>query len=636
MLPIPDQAVRQDDDRLAGACSAARLCPPICCLSTSAIPVASPGAILPATLRAALCAILGAALFAAQPASAEVRLEINGLPEALEDNVRAVVGALPADETRPVRRFLRDLDANTRTALSALGYYAADIDISTADVISTAGATEVNPDGRDVVITVDATPNDPVRVNSIDIDVAGSALGDDEFMKRLTDLPLREGDVFLSADYESIKTDVLSAAQDRGYFDLEFQVSEVSVSRQNLTANIEIAIDSGERYTFGNVLFDEEVFSDEFLNRWLTFAPGDQFELEKIGESTDNLRGSQYFDSVRVIPQRDERYGKVVPVQVSLQNRDNNQVGIGIGYQTDIGPRVSLSWEKPLINRFGHSAAVDFEVSETRQSVGFNYRIPRKDQPLTNYWGAEAGVLNEDFSEDDVSYNKTTLAVQRVTRTTHDFEQSLFLRWEHERSTVSDVDDTVDLLLPGVSYSRSRTHGKPHTTWGQSERFSIYSGSDELLSTIDFLKTTLNFRFLREFSDKNYFIGAIGLGWIESNDFDRVPASQRFFAGGDRSVRGFRYRDISPINADGDAVGGRYLEEFTIEYNRRFRDQFRWATFIDTGRAFNNYDTRYSAGAGIGFRWQSPVGSFKLDVARPVSNGDGNTPRLHISLGSDL
>ncbi len=581
----------------------------------------------------ALCLTI---LFGSQTVDAEVRLEITGLTEELEENVRAVVGTLPKDESRSVRRFVRDLEGNTRSALSALGYYAADINIDTDDVISSSGATDANPDGRDVVITINAAPNDPVRVNTVNLTITGPALEDERFMSAIPELPLIEGEVFLSAEYESIKNLILGVAQDLGYFDLRLPLSEVTVSRQNLTADVDIMVASGERYTFGNVLFDGEAFSNEFLSRWLTFEPEEPFEMDKVAESTDNLRNSGYFKSVRVIPQRDARYGKVVPVQVTLEEKDNNLVGVGIGFQTDIGPRVSLSWEKPLINRYGHSAVVDLEVSEPRQSASFNYRIPRKKQPLTNYWGLETGFLNEDFGDDTPSSFRSTLAVERVSRTTHDFQQSLFLRWENEISTFGDVEDRVDLLLPGVSYSRSRSKGDPHTRWGQAESFAIYGGSDDAFSTIDFFKTTFSFRYLREFSEKNYFIGSIGLGWIASNDFERVPASQRFFAGGDRSVRGFRYRDVSPINAAGIPNGGRYLEEFSIEYNRRFRDQFRWAAFVDVGRAFNTYDEAYSAGAGVGVRWDSPVGPFRLDVATPISDNDGGAVRFHISLGPDL
>ncbi len=590
---------------------------------------------LPAPFGAA--ALWLALLLAPLSVNAEVRLEINGLNDEQEANVRALIGTLPRDQARAVRRFARDLDDQTRTALSALGYYAADIDVNTREEASADGVTDSNPDGMDAIIVIDATPNDPVKVQTLNVNITGPAREDKDFMAALAETPLKPGDIFLSADYESIKGNYVNAAQKLGYFDLDFPVSKVSVSRRTLSADITLEVASGPRYTFGKVVFDETAFSNEFLERWLTFAPGEPFDTNQVGELTSNLRNSGYFDGVRVIPQRDERYGKTVPIQVSMTKKDENLVGVGIGFATDVGPRFSLSWEKPLINRSGHSASVDLQLSEPRQSIGFEYKIPRKRQPLTNYYGIKAGLLNEDFDDDTPEYFKSTVAIQRVSRTKSDFEQSIFLRWERERSTISDVEDTVNLVLPGISYARSRAQGRPYTIWGQSESFSIYGGSDQALSSIDFFKTTFKFRYLRSFlGRKNTFIGSVGLGWIESNDFTRVPASQRFFAGGDRSVRGFKYRDISPIDLDGDPVGARYLEEFSVEYNRRIYDRWRWAVFVDAGRAFNTYDTGYSAGAGGGIRWESPVGPVRLDLATPISSGDGNDVRLHLSIGPDL
>lgn len=586
----------------------------------------------PRTLCAA--ALWLAPVIGISQATAAVRLEINGLPDELEDNIRAVVGTLPADDPRAVRRFARDLEVEARTALSALGYYAADIEISTSDVIARGGATDSNPDGRDAVITVDARANNPVLVNIVNLQITGPAREDRQFMAVIPDIPLNKGEIFLSSDYEDLKSLIVDRAQDLGYFDLEFPVARVRVSRNALTADIDLEVQSGNRYTFGDVLFDQNAFSEEFLLRWLTFEPGDQYDVDKVGLLTENLRNSGYFNSVRVIPQREVGEDGAVPVEVTMDRKDDNLIGIGLGFATDVGPRVSLSWEKPLINRYGHSAAVDLQVSEPRQSIGFSYRIPRNNEPLTNFWGFEFGFLNED--EGDTASLLSTVNLQRVTRTTHGFTQSLFLRWEHERSTIGDDDNTTDLVLPGVSYSRSRSKGAPFTTWGQSESFSIFGGTEGLLSSIDFLKATIDFRYVRSFFEKSSFIGAVGLGWIDSNDFDQVPVSQRFFAGGDRSVRGFQYRDISPVNADGDAVGGRFLEQFTFEYNYRFFDRWRAATFIDAGRAFNDYDTGYSVGAGVGVRWESPVGPFRFDVATPISDNDGDGVRVHISVGPDL
>jgi len=557
-------------------------------------------------------------------AVAEVRLEIGGLPEELEENVRLSVGEPRDERERTLDRYVESIPALAANALSALGYFAADIDV------------DRRSDGEDTVISIAVEPNDPVRVERIELRVEGPASADGEYMPVIGTIPVRKGQVFVSSAYEGTKGVLVSRAQDLGYFDFAFTEAGVRVSRRNLSADITVVAESGPRYTFGEIIFDTDVLSDEFLSRWLPFRTDDPYESSLIGELTRNLQNSGYFQSVRVVPQRDRRYGKTVPVRVTLRRKDNNQVGLGIGYSTDDeGVRGRITWEKPLLNRRGHSASVELGLSAVRQSASFAYRVPRGRDPLNNYYSFEYGVLHEDRAE--VESFLSTMNVERVTRLEHEWTESIFVRWERERYVVADIEQTTDLVLPGVSYGRTRSKGRPFPTWGQSTAFQFLYGSRELLSTIDFYKSTVQFKYLRAVSERNTLIGAVQYGAISTNDFDRVPASQRFFAGGDRSIRGYKFRDVSPRNLDGDPVGGRYLEILNAEYNYRFADLWSAAVFIDAGRAFNEFSAPYAAGAGVGIRWQSPVGPFRVDIAHPVGDNDLDRGlRLHLSLGPDI
>ena len=503
-------------------------------------------------------------------AQAAIKLNITGLPDELEDNIKLSVGQPTSDSDRALKRYVDSLPEQASRALAALGYYSARIKVSTRQ----------GDDGPLVTIAVE--PGDPVLINRVVLRIDGPAQLDGQYMPVLGNIPLRKGAIFNSADYESTKSVLLDRAQETGYFDFRFTTNAVRVSRSQLSADIDLIADSGLRYTFGQILFDQDIFSQRFLNRWLPFTEGDPYAADKIGELTQNLQNSGYFKSVRVLPQRDRRYGTTVPVQVVLERKDNNQVGIGLGFATDTGPRTKLTWGIPRINRYGHSADAELGLSEVSQDVSFAYRIPRDNQPLYNYWGIEYGLRNAE--KDGVESFLSTLNFQRVRRLSSLWTESVFIRWERERSTLSSVESTTDLILPGISYSRNRSKGSPFTTWGQATSFQFLYGSRKLLSTIDFYKSVVNFKYLRAVSERNTLIASLQYGAISTNDFNRVPASQRFFAGGDRSIRGFGYRDVSPRDLDDEPVGGRYLEVTSLEYSYRFRDRWSVALFADGGR----------------------------------------------------
>lgn len=557
---------------------------------------------------------------------AESLVVVTGIEGDLKNNVELIAGTPPsAENRRNFRRYLSALPDQTRAAMSALGYYSADV-----KVVETT-------DGTDTTIVIKVVPNDPVIIDSITIDVLGEAREDPVFNQVMATLPLQIGAIFVSDEYEATKSALLDQAQDLGYFQFAFSKFEVRVSRKQLSANIHLTAESGVRYTFGDILFEQSLFTKAFLQRWVPFKEGDPYESSLVGELTQNLQNSGYFKSVRVIPQQDRRYGTTVPVKVDLTRKDNNQVAVGIGFVTNTGIRTKLTWAKPLINRLGHSAEMEVGLSKDLQKASFSYRIPRRNEPLYNYWGIEYGLKNESITDDNESF-LSTLNFQRVSRTASQWTESLFIRWERENFTTSNEEKTSDLVLPGVSYSRTRSKGSPFPYWGQAANIQIMGGSKRALSTIDFLKAVGSFRYLRALSDRNTVIGAVQYGAIHTNDDDysNVPVSQRFFAGGDRSVRGYRYRDLSPVDISGKAVGGRYLEVINLEYNYRFLDLWSAAIFVDAGRAFNRFSDPYSVGAGVGIRWQSPVGPFRIDIATPIDDDENNGIRVHLSLGPDL
>jgi translocation and assembly module TamA len=127
--------------------------------------------------------------------------------------------------------------------------------------------------------------------------------------------------------------------------------------------------------------------------------------------------------------------------------------------------------------------------------------------------------------------------------------------------------------------------------------------------------------------------GEAGSTWTD--DFDSLPASRRFFAGGDDSVRGYSYNSLSPIDPFGFASGGKHLLTGSAEFTHKVRGPWGIALFTDSGNAFNTGSDPFKVSVGVGLRWQSPVGMVRIDLAKSLSETD-RTPRLHLSVGPEF
>lgn len=73
-------------------------------------------------------------------------------------------------------------------------------------------------------------------------------------------------------------------------------------------------------------------------------------------------------------------------------------------------------------------------------------------------------------------------------------------------------------------------------------------------SDVDFSVIQAQNVWIRTLYDKHRFVMRGNLGWIETGDFDKVPPDLRFFAGGDRSIRGYKYKSIAPKDDDGKLI----------------------------------------------------------------------------------
>ncbi|MCC2637400.1 MAG: BamA/TamA family outer membrane protein [Moraxellaceae bacterium] len=556
-------------------------------------------------------------------ADTAVPVEVRGVTGPLLKNVEAYVDTVSSEDMANWRSTRPRLYASIQEAMRAMGYYGPDVDIS--------------QDGRRVTIVI--KPGEPVRVKRLRLELAGDAAGDPAFAMLRDNLPLREGDILHHGQYEALKTAVRNLGVERGYFDADWETSSVSVDPVTRRAEVDLVYASGPRYRFGPVRFlkaggeeASDLLRPGLLQRFQTFAEGDPYDAGALIKFNRALLDSRFFSEVRVQVERERAVDNAVPVDVVLAADKPNNVDIGIGYSTDVEERLTLKWQRPLINDRGHGIEVGTELSPVRSSLDAKYTVPLS-HPLNDTLQYLYGVRREEV-EEVVTWN-TVLGLQRQVKRDNGWQRVYSLR--ALRDTTETPIDTIkqDLVLPGISFDRLRSRGGVDPSWGDRQFYHFEAASEQVLSDASLVSVRAGLRLLRTLAGRHQFLLRGDGGTIFTDNFDDVPQSMRFFAGGDQSLRGYAYKSISPRDENGIAVGARNLLTGSVEYDYEFVPRWRLAVFTDAGNAFDSASEPPKVGAGIGIRWVSPVGPIRLDIAWPVSEAEQNL-RVHFSMGPNL
>ncbi len=517
-------------------------------------------------------------------------------------------------------RYLDTVQTNAKTSLQALGYYDATTEITESTYKSS------------TAVRLTIHPGQPVRVKAVNITINGAAKNDVEFTQSITSLPLYNGKVFNHGDYERAKDIIFSNAHNLGYFDAGYTRTQVLVTRKQHSAEIFLEFNSKDRYRVSEVRYPEILFKADFLKRWQPFSLGVPYRASYVRELTQGLQSSGYFKSVRIKPAFEQAVGTDIPLTVDLIPASENVASIGVGYATDSGPRVKGTWLRPHTNRLGHKLEAGASLSRLRKEASIGYSVPHHKNPNTGSYTIDLGLQNHK-TEDTFSQLRTMDVGDHRTTRKH-WTRDVFLRWENESFRVGETRDNINLLLPGIGISKTKSEGGLKPVKGTFFSFKLLAGSRKLLSDISLLRATASMKTLRSWSN-HYLIAGTDIGVLATSNFQRVPTSHRFFAGGDNSVRGFSYQSISPLNDDNESIGGQFLTTASLEYNYYFRDRWAFATFIDIGRAFIDFDDSYRVGIGSGIRWLSPVGPLRIDIGYGISEAS-KPVRLHLAIGPQL
>lgn len=552
-------------------------------------------------------------------------ITIDGVNEEQEINIRSVLSIEQLNNlevTNPSRlRYLHNLAENEiKKALQPLGFYRPQIN------------AELSKTEQDWNAHYSISPGKPLLISKFDLQLSGAAGEDITFKQLLAKTTLKPGSPLIHSQYEQLKKQLSSLAVERGYYQAKLTLHRVEVNLTEYSATVMLHFDSGPRFNIGEITFAPNPFDDDYLKSYASFSSGDPVQNSSLIDLQSALIDSDYFQRVEVRPLWNQMSDTEVPVFVDLEANKRTKYHAGLGYGTDTGARTKLGMTKRWVNHQGHQFNTQLLASEIITNLSAEYSIPGENPREDRY----AILFNlKDENSDSIETRSYSIGISKQQQRGR-WQQVIGLNYQQEESTFSGVTDTSYFLIPQITYSTISTRDRLRIKNGYSLSTQLRGSSQTLLSTEDFVQLRLNAKGIYSLSNNVRLLGRTEAGTTWVDDFDLLPASLRFFAGGDNSVRGYDYQSLGPRNASNDVIGGRNLVVGSAEIEYRFKENWGIAAFIDSGNAFDDVDVSLHTGIGIGLRWFSPVGPVRFDLAVPQDNGDSNSIHLHFNLGADL
>ncbi|WP_217555165.1 autotransporter assembly complex protein TamA [Vibrio metschnikovii] len=565
--------------------------------------------------------VLFVTLFFSCTVLAKVDLTIRGLSGDLKDNVDAYLSSISTSDYSTQLRFQSRLEQRITAALNALGYYQPTF------------VFEVTEPDR--AMTVHVSPGEVVRLALVEIVIEGEAQQDADFARVIERSGLKVGETLNHSQYDNLKSSLRNLALQKGYFDGDFQLSRLEVVPERHQVFVRLHFDSGIRYHFGATSISGSQIEEVRVRSLQPFKQGDPYLVSQVGQFNLNLANTDWFSSVFVKPDLEQLNPdqRELPMVVALAPKARNQLETGIGYSTDVGVRGSLKWKKPWLNQYGHSFDSSLSISGPEQSVTAGYKIPLENV-LHDYYRIQYGMKHVDNR--DTESLESNLVLERHWLLDSGWHRTVFLRYLIESYEQGLQDDGAQFLMPGITYTRTRTRlNRSLLTWGDKQTITLEYADPSVISETRATRVQAGSSWVRSLGERHRGLFRIDGSANFADEFDKLPPSLRFFAGGDNNLRGYGYQSISPRDASGSLTGAKYMATSSLEYQYRIGGNWWAALFVDYGDAFNDTPD-WKTGTGFGLRWVSPVGPLRLDFAWGLDSEPGDQFKLHFTLGPEL
>lgn len=536
------------------------------------------------------------------------------------------------------------------------------------DVVST--QVSLSPDKRDIYVTINVDEGEPYVIG--DKTIAGEVDLDTKELEAL--IELQEGDIFSRKEIARVRTAMSDRLGEDGYAFARVDVVP-EIKDESNTVDLAFVLNPGKRVYVRRIIFTGQYKTrDDTLRREMRQLEGSRFSPALVNRSRIRLQRLPFMQGVNIRTIRVPDSENQVDLEVTVTEGPSGSFSAGLGYGTD-GAVFNIAFNQENLFGTGQNLKFAFDNSNTTRQLSLSFRDPYyTDDGISRT--LKAFIRETDTSEDSerIRYFDSTRggSVSFGVPLTEFSRFSMGLGIEQTEitgtsGTPQEIQDDLDEyggvfnianLLLGFSHdTRNRT---VFANSGTVNRFNLEVAAPG--SDWEYFKLGYDFEYYYPFSDRYTLAASIDLDYGSGyGDFDRIPFFKRYFAGGARSLRGYRSGSLGigseeegaadgsagqGRDENGNARGGDYRTIGTLEFI--FPPPFveepgatRFSIFTDIGNVFPTYDDfdvdEFRGSYGVSFIWLSPVGPLTFSYANPFNEQQNDrVDNFQFSIGASF
>ena len=503
-----------------------------------------------------------------------------------------------------------------------------------------------SPDGA-VLVLVEVEEGPGFRVREIDVEGGLAAL--ESAQKELAD-------GFLAQPYTprldyALRARLLELYGRSGWPECVVEVE--STLEESGAVDLRARVRPGPRVRIGAlVVRGNQRTREKLIRERIELGSGDVYDSEKIRESFQALYATGLFESVRIeleprpahapaaVAEEEERLLHVDVVEASTLD-----VEFEVGWGSYEGPRVAVRVDEKNLFGTGLGAFADSKLSFKDQRA----RIGLIDRDL---FGTPISGETSVFASrrEEPAFTSSEVGVGAGARYRWDPRWTGSTAYEIRRTQLDDVDvdltldpdalEDTDIATISFGVVRETRDNVLLPERGSRARAGLTWAANALGSEIDFLRGELDLMRIVPLGERFQIAGSARTGLMAPlAETEEIPLQERFFNGGENTVRSFQEDQLGPKDASGTPVGGEAYNALSLELRAQIVGHLAGALFYDTGNVTLDHKEYFEfedfrTGIGAGLRYLLPIGPVRLDLGyNPSARDDEDDFVLHFSVG---